>query len=67
MTRKSDQDLLKAVNETLVAALQDGRLRQIFQKYGIWNETQMLRGLETDATGSFVGSSNAATTNADDE
>ena len=57
MTRKSDKDLLKAVNETLVAALQDGRLRRIFEKYGIWNETQTLRGLETDATGSFVGNS----------
>ena len=57
MTRKSDKDLLKAVNETLVAALQDGRLRRIFEKYGIWNETQTLRGLETDATGSFVSNS----------
>ena len=57
MTRKSDQDLLKAVNEILLNALQDGRLRQIFTKYGIWNETQTMRGLETDATGSFVGSS----------
>jgi polar amino acid transport system substrate-binding protein len=67
MTRKSDRDLLKAVNETLIAALQDGRLRRIFQKYGIWNETQMMRGLETDATGSFVGSSETAATSADDE
>ena len=60
MTRKSDQDLLKAVNETLVAALQNGRLRRIFEKYGIWNETQMMRGLETDATGSFIGNSGPA-------
>jgi polar amino acid transport system substrate-binding protein len=60
MTRKSDQDLLKAVNDTLVAALQDGRLRKIFTKYGIWNETQMMRGLETDTTGSFIGSSGSA-------
>ncbi|MDA1231353.1 MAG: ABC transporter substrate-binding protein/permease [Planctomycetota bacterium] len=56
MTRKGDRDLLKAVNEILLKALQDGRLRKIFAKYGIWNETQMMRGLETDATGSFVGS-----------
>lgn len=55
MTRKGDQDLLKAVNEILLKALQDGRLRKIFAKYGIWNETQMMRGLETDASGSFIG------------
>ncbi len=66
MTRKSDKDLLKAVNETLVAALQDGRLRRIFEKYGLWNETQMMRGMETDATGSFIGSS-PTTANSDAE
>ncbi|MBC7964403.1 MAG: ABC transporter permease subunit, partial [Fuerstia sp.] len=56
MTRKKDQDLLRAVNEVLLKALQDGRLRQIFAKYGIWNDTQATRGLETDETASFIGS-----------
>ena len=60
MTRKTDQDLLRAVNEVLLKALQDGRLHRIFQKYGIWNDTQVMRGLETDEAGGFIGSPNAA-------
>ena len=40
MTRKTDQDLLRAVNEILLQALQDGRLHRIFAKYGMWNDTQ---------------------------
>ena len=56
MTRKADLDLLKTVNEVLLQALRDGRLRRIFTKYRIWNETQAMRGLETDADGGFVGS-----------
>ena len=56
MTRKSDQDLLRAVNEILLKALQDGRLHRIFTRYGIWNDTQMMRGLETDEAGGFIGS-----------
>jgi len=60
MTRKADQDLLRAVNEILLQALQDGRLHRIFAKYGIWNDTQMMRGLETDESGGFIGSANQA-------
>ena len=60
MARKSDQDLLRAVNEILLQALQDGRLHRIFAKYGIWNDTQMMRGLETDKSGGFVGSPDPA-------
>jgi polar amino acid transport system substrate-binding protein len=62
MTRKSDQDLLRAVNEILLQALQDGRLHKIFAKYGIWNQTQATRGLETDESGSFVGNADSAPT-----
>jgi len=57
LTRKADTDLLKAINEAIVKALQDGRLHQIFSRYRMWNETQMARGLETNASGGFVGSS----------
>ena len=60
MTRKADQDLLRAVNEILLQALQDGRLHRIFAKYGIWNDTQMMRGLETDESGGFIGSPDPA-------
>lgn len=55
MTRKKDPDLLRAVNDILLRALQDGRLHRILAKYGLWNETQMMRGLETDESGSFIG------------
>jgi len=65
MTRKVDQDLLRAVNEILLAALQDGRLHRIFAKYGIWNETQMFRGLETDESGSSVGIPDPAAANSE--
>ena len=61
MTRKSDQDLIRAVNEILLKALQDVRLHRIFAKYGIWNETQARRGLETNETASFIGSPDPAT------
>jgi len=72
MTRKADHDLLKAVNESLLRALQDGRLRKVFTKYRIWNDTQATRGLETDVDGGFVGGhteslSNGSGTNDRDE
>ncbi|MCA9085650.1 MAG: ABC transporter permease subunit [Planctomycetaceae bacterium] len=56
MTRKGDSDLLKEINAAILAALQDGRLHRILASYRIWNETQMMRGLETTPEGSFVGS-----------
>ncbi|MCB9936889.1 MAG: ABC transporter permease subunit [Planctomycetaceae bacterium] len=56
LTRKADTDLLKAVNEAILKALQDGSLHQILSRYRMWNETQMARGLETNASGGFVGS-----------
>lgn len=55
LTRRSDQELLRAVNESLLRSLKDGSLRRILMKYGIWNETQMMRGLETTESGNFVG------------
>lgn len=57
LTRQADTDLLKAVNEAILKALQDGSLRRILARYRMWNETQMMRGLETNASGGFVGSS----------
>lgn len=61
MTRKSDSDLLAAVNASLLKSLQNGSLRKILSKYRIWNETQALRGLETGADGNFVGTRNEST------
>ncbi|MCA9048154.1 MAG: ABC transporter permease subunit [Planctomycetaceae bacterium] len=56
LTRKQDSGLLREINAALLNALQDGRLHRIFSRYQMWNETQMMRGLETDASGGFVGS-----------
>ncbi len=55
MTRKGDVQLLKAVNEALFEGLRNGKLRAIFERYGMWNDTQALRGLELSADGGFSG------------
>ena len=63
LTRKADTELLREVNAAITAGLRNGRLRKIFEKYNLWNATQMLRSLETDSTGSFTG--NLASENPD--
>ncbi|MBL8814694.1 MAG: ABC transporter permease subunit [Planctomyces sp.] len=55
IVRKDEETLLRAINQAIIRALQDGRLRKIFEKYNLWNNTQSLRGLETSAAGGFVG------------
>lgn len=55
LVRKGEPELLQAINEAIVAGLQDGSLRKIYDDYGMWNETQMIRALETDADGGFTG------------
>jgi polar amino acid transport system substrate-binding protein len=55
MTRKEDTELLREVNAAIIAGLRNGKLRTIFERYNLWNATQMLRSLETDSTGSFTG------------
>lgn len=53
LVRRDEPRLLAAVNEAIIAGLRDGSFRRIFEKYGIWNETQARRALETDADGRF--------------
>ena len=55
LLRKSDRQLLDSVNEAINAGLRDGRLRTIFERYGMWNDVQALRALETSADGGFRG------------
>ncbi|SFH59434.1 ABC transporter permease subunit [Planctomicrobium piriforme] len=55
LVRKNEPELLQAVNDALLTAMKDGRLRKILSKYRIWNETQALRGMEVDSAGGFVG------------
>jgi polar amino acid transport system substrate-binding protein len=68
LLRKSDRQLLDSVNEAINAGLRDGRLRAIFERYGMWNDVQGMRALETSGDGGFRGlvkseeSNSAATT-----
>lgn len=55
LTRKDDVELLREINAALFAALQDGSLRRIFEKYGLWNQAQSARGLEISSDGNFIG------------
>jgi polar amino acid transport system substrate-binding protein len=56
LVRKTDQRLVRALNDALVEALRDGSLREVMERYRIWNAVQARRGLETDAAGNFRGS-----------
>ncbi len=53
--RQGDTPLLHALNDAIVEALRDGSLRQILQRYKMWNMTQARRGLETNESGEFTG------------
>lgn len=53
--RKNDRQLLDSVNEAINAGLRDGRLRTILERYGMWNDVQAMRALETSADGGFRG------------
>jgi len=55
LVRNDDQELLQALNQAILQALQDGRLRHILARYRMWNDMQMLRGLELAPQGDFVG------------
>ena len=55
LLRKSDRQLLDSVNEAINTGLRDGRLRTIFERYGMWNDVQAMRALETSADGGFRG------------
>lgn len=55
LINKQEPELLAAVNEAILKSLQDGSLRRILTKYGIWNSTQAERGLEVSNSGGFAG------------
>ncbi len=55
LTKKADTQLLAAVNNAILTALEDGRMRRLLAKYGVWNATQARWGLEVDSNHSFVG------------
>lgn len=53
LTRKSDESLVKALNDAIVASWRDGSFPLILAKYGLWNEAQQRRGLLSDERGNF--------------
>jgi len=55
LVRKQDKELLRSVNDALLAGFRDGRMRRIFERYGMWNEVQAMRALETDLSNGFSG------------
>jgi polar amino acid transport system substrate-binding protein len=60
LTRKPDVRLRNEINLAIRQALEDGRLRRIYQRYQMWNPTQAQRALELDGTGSFSGDTAAS-------
>jgi polar amino acid transport system substrate-binding protein len=59
LVRKQDRALLNAINDALTNALRDGRMRTLFERYGMWNEVQAMRAMETSADGGFAGLTSA--------
>lgn len=53
LTPRSETRLLKSVNQALRDALANGQLRTVLERYGLWNDTQTRRGLETQPDGQF--------------
>ena len=55
LLRKTDRQLLDSVNQAISSGLRDGRLRRIYERYGMWNDMQAMRALETSSDGGFRG------------
>lgn len=55
MVKQGEPELLGKINDGIRASLMDGRLRKIYSKYRIWNQTQSARGLETEPDNDFTG------------
>ncbi len=51
--RKDDSSLLRAINDVIVEMLRDGSLRRVLRRYGLWNDLQQSRMLETSESGQF--------------
>lgn len=48
MGRKEDLSLINRINEIILEARNDGSLRKIYDRYGLWNVTQETEALEID-------------------
>jgi polar amino acid transport system substrate-binding protein len=53
LVRLGDSELLKELNDAIADCLRDGSLRQILQRYKLWNATQQHRALEVDESNNF--------------
>ena len=50
----------RRLNAAIVASLRDGSLREVLQRYKLWNDTQRQRALEADDAGNFAPGSMSA-------
>jgi polar amino acid transport system substrate-binding protein len=53
LARREDQRLVEALNSAFLECCRDGSFPAVLQRYGLWNDSQRLRGLMTDAQGNF--------------
>jgi polar amino acid transport system substrate-binding protein len=53
LVRQEDTELLKALNGAIADCLRDGSLREVLQRYKLWNATQQHRALEVDESNNF--------------
>jgi polar amino acid transport system substrate-binding protein len=54
---RDETRLVQALNDAILACYRDGSFPAVLKKYSLWNRTQQLRGLTTDADGNFQGAS----------
>lgn len=55
LVRAGEERLVQALNDAILECYRDGSFPAVLKKYGLWNRTQQLRGLTTDARGNFQG------------
>jgi polar amino acid transport system substrate-binding protein len=53
LTRPDEESLLRALNAAILAGWQEGTIPEILNRYGMWNDVQIQRGLVTDPRGNF--------------
>lgn len=54
LTQPGNPELLKALDDAILAGWQDGTIPRIYRKYGIWNKKQRERGLLLGANGNYA-------------
>jgi polar amino acid transport system substrate-binding protein len=61
LAQPDDPSLVKALNRAILDCHLDSSLPNLLNKYGLWNETQRLRGLSVNQSGNFSPNPGQAT------